>query len=394
MRRFACLIGCAAAGAAIFPGAALAAPRALLDAPRAEDVAVAGGEVLVSEATARGKARLTAVPLAGGPARRVLTARPPGRGEYWTSRTRLASSAQLTALLVEFTDSEGTPRDWRVYAGPPSGPLAIVHRARLERQRRLWIPIELDVHGDRLLIQEIRLPLRDSAGPDILFRLTVHAPGASSPPLLQRRYGAPAVVAGDRLAYVRSRRPPLIRIIDWRSGHLADTIGLGRRSGEIMERHLDEEIEERHLDLGEDGRAVVELDGDLFAGAPGGRARPLPGTAGVPDLSAPQIVGERVAALAEARLDTLRVTCVAAPPPGCRGAVVLGFGGRAGQGRFRVAAGRQRLVQVRLTRRGLAAIRRQHGYDGVALLRLGARMADGRISREGGTGWVLVDRPR
>jgi hypothetical protein len=73
---------------------------------------------------------------------------------------------------------------------------------------------------------------------------------------------------------------------------------------------------------------------------------------------------------------------------------VLGVGGRAGQGRFAVPAGERRLVEVRLTRRGLAAIRRQHRFDGVALLRLGADVADGRVSREAEPGLVLVPRPR
>jgi hypothetical protein len=90
----------------------------------------------------------------------------------------------------------------------------------------------------------------------------------------------------------------------------------------------------------------------------------------------------------------VQVTCVAAPPPGCRGAVVLGVGGRAGRGRFAVPAGERRPAEVRLNRRGMAAIRRQHRFDGVALLRLGARVADGRVSREAGPAWVLVTRPR
>jgi hypothetical protein len=466
MRRPGCLVGCVVlAGVALHAAPAHAESRALLDAPHAEDVALAGGEVLVAGPTARGGARLTAVPLAGGAPRLRLLVGPPGRGK-WTSTTRLASSVRLTALLVEFTDPEGNTRDWRVYAGPPAGPLAVVHRVHLGKLRRwVWFPIGIDVHGDRLLIQEIRLALRGNVRPRFLFRLTVHAAGVSAPAVLQGRQGAPTVVAGDLLAHVGGRRRPLVRIVDWRTGRLAGRIGVPRFSGELVERHLD---------LAEDGRAVLELDGDLLAGAPGGRAAPLPGTAGAPDLSAPRIAGERVAALAEARLDSrrplvidpvgetrhwagprstaltalaadeatvawlangcvlaagledvagldsvpagpcpraevvldehdqelrgrivrARVTCVAAPPVGCRGAVVLGVGGRAGRGRFALPAGERRLVEVRLTRRGMARVRRQHRFDGVALLRLGARVADGRVSREAGPGWVLVTRPR
>jgi hypothetical protein len=466
MRRLACLVGFfSLAGPALWGAEAAAEPRALLDAPRAEDVAVAGGEVLVAATTARGGARLTAVPVGGGEPRSRLWVRPPGRGE-WTSMTELASSAQLAALLVDFTDPEGNTTEWRVYAGPPSGPLAIVHRARFVRQRPwLWFPIEIDVHGDRLVIQEIRVALREGVRPRFAFRLSVQSPGMSPARVPQGRFGAPTVVAGDRVAYLSLRRPLLVRIVDWRSGRLAGTIGLGRYSGEILERHLD---------LTADGRAVVELDGDLLAGAPGERARPLPGTADAPDLSAPRFAGERVAALAEARLDSrrpvivdpraatlnavgppssaataiaadettvawlangcvlaadvddvapldmvppgpcpraevvlhehdqklrgrilrVRVTCVAAPPPGCRGTVVLRFAGHAGEGSFRVPAGARRLVEVRLTRRGIAAVRRQFRLDGVALLRLGARVADGRVSREAGPGWVLIRSAR
>jgi hypothetical protein len=94
------------------------------------------------------------------------------------------------------------------------------------------------------------------------------------------------------------------------------------------------------------------------------------------------------------RIMRVTVMCVAAPPPGCHGAVALGRGGRAGQGRFRVMAGRRRVVSVRLTRSGMASVRRQFGFDGVALLRLGARVTDGRVSRESGTDWVLIDPPR
>jgi hypothetical protein len=462
MWRRTCLIGSLVLTGMLALGSVTsAAPRALLDSERAQDVAVAGGEVLVAAPTSRGGARLTAVPVGGGPARTVLHARSPGRGAG-DSTTRLASSAQLAALLVQFTDPEGNTREWRVYAGPPAGPLAIVHRVRLRRPGRIWFPNDLDVHGDRLLIQEIRRP-RPS------FRLTVHAPGVSPAPVPQGAFGAPAAVAGEQLAYLgvtgRADARPLIRVVDWRTGRLSGSIELRRHSGDILERHLD---------LADGGRAVVELDRKLFAGAPGERARRLPGTSGAPDLSDPRFAGGRVAALAESDLDALRpvvidpsaasmhvvgprstavtalaadertvawlangcvlatdvedvaplraiprgpcpraevvvdeddqklrgrslrvqVTCVAAPPPGCRGAVVLGFDGRAGRGRFLVRAGRRRVVRVRLSRRGVAAIRRQLRYDAVALLRLGARMADGRMSRNAGPGWILVDPPR
>jgi hypothetical protein len=461
MSRLGGLIGCVALVVAVHGGVAAAAPRALLDAERAEDVAVAGGEVLVAASTARGGARLTAVPVAGGPSRTVFRVAPPER-RGWTSTTRLVSSAQLAALLVEFTDQEGNTGEWRVYAGPPAGPLALVQRVRRRRPGRIWFPIDLDVHGDRLLIQEIRLPRPR-------FRLTVHAPGLSPASVPQGAFGAPAAVAGERLAYLgvtgRADARPLIRVVDWRTGRLSGSLDLDSPP---------DDIEEQHLDLAEDGRVVAAIDGRLLTGAPGERVDRLPGTSGAPDLSTPRFAGERVVALAGGPLDTqrpvvidpraatrhrlgprstaltslaadettvawlangcvlaanvddvaplkvvppgpcpraevvlgdhdrrlrgrslrVRVTCVAAPPPGCRGAVVLGFAGRAGKGRFRLATGRTRLVRVRLSRRGMAAVRRQLRHGPVAMLRLGARVADGRTSLEGEAGFVPVARPR
>jgi hypothetical protein len=56
-----------------------------------------------------------------------------------------------------------------------------------------------------------------------------------------------------------------------------------------------------------------------------------------------------------------------------------------------VGAGARRLVEVRLTRRGIAAVRRQHRFDAGAQLRLSARVIDGRVSHEAGSDWVLIN---
>ena len=278
MRRVACLVGLLiVAGTG---SEAVAEPRALLDAPRAGDVAVAGDEVLVAAGTARGGARLMAVPAVGGPARLVLEV--PARGRGWTSVLRLASSAQLTALLVAFLDANGTFRDWRVYAGPPAGPLALVQRVRHAGQRPVWTPIDLDVHGDRLVVQELRQPR-------FAFRLVARAPDGTAPPVLQgSRFGAPTAVAGDQLAYL-SRS--LIRIVNWRTGRLSGSIEVGRYSGDI---------EDRHLDMTDGARVVAAIDGRLLTGAPGVPVQELPGSGAVAGLSLPRFAGERVAALAPA----------------------------------------------------------------------------------------------
>jgi hypothetical protein len=444
MRRLACLAGIVAlALPALQSTGAAANPRALLDAPHADDVAVAGGEVLVAASTSRGGARLSAVPVAGGPARVVLALPPRGRG--WTSVLRLSSSAQLTAMLAAFLDPDGNFRDWHVYAGPPAGPLALVQRARLPRRGRIWPPIDIDVHGDRLLVQELRQP-------GFAFRLVVRAPDGTGPPVVQGRFGGPATVAGEQIAYLNRS---FIRIVDWRTGQLSSSIEVGRHSGEI---------EDRHMDMTDGARVVAAIDGRLITGAPGVPAQQLPGSAGVAGLTAPRFAGERVAALAPARrgaerpvvidpaagtlrrvgapsseltgiaaseatvawlangcvlaadvsggppppagaLDALPpgpcpraevdlgeagdrvrggvlrvpVICVAAPPPGCSGEVLLGKGGWAGRGRFQVPPGGRRSVRLRLSRRGIAQVRRHLRLYPIADFSMTARVEDGRL---------------
>jgi hypothetical protein len=463
MRRAACLVGLLAVGAvAMHGGMAAAAPRALLDAPYAEDVAVAGGEVLVAATTSRGGARLRAVPSAGGLPRVLLEVPPPGRG--WTSVPRLASSAQLTALVVAFIDPSGNFRDWQLYAGPPAGPLIQIQRVRRTGRVRVWTPIDVDVHGDRLLVQELRQP-------GFAFRLGVRAPDFVAPPVPQGRFGAPAAVAGDQLAYVgqsgRADGRSFIRLIDWRTGRESSSMELGRNSGDL---------EDRHLDMTDGGRVVAAIDGRLMTGAPGAPVGELPGSAGAVGLTAPRFAGGRVAALARARLGAARpvvidpaagtltrfgppstaltaiaasdatvawlangcvlagdaadvsplvedatppgacpraevelgeggerlrgrtlrvsVSCVAAPPPGCTGAVLLGRGGGwAGRGDFAVPPGVRRPVRVRMSRRGMAQVRRHVLRSGHAFLHMTARVDDGRVAREGaGAGSVLIER--
>jgi hypothetical protein len=464
MGRLPCLVGIAVLGlAASQAGGAAASMRALLDAPRAEDVAVAGGEVLVAAGTPGGGARLSAVPAEGGAARTVLEL--PPRGREWTSVLRLSSSAQLTAMLVAFLDSHGNFRDWQVHAGPPAGPLALVQRALLPRRGRIWPPIDLDVHGDRLLVQELRQP-------GFAFRLVGRAPDGTGPPVPQGRLGGPAAVAGEQLAYLDRT---LIRIVDWRTGQLSSTLAVGRHSGEI---------EDRQLDITDGARVVAAIDGRLLTGAPGAPVTPLPGSAGVPGLTAPRFAGERVAALAPARrgakrpvvidpaAGTLRtvgppsidlrgiaasdttvawlangcvlaadaspaaappgatsaqfppdapppgacpraevelglggdrvrgrilrvpVVCVAAPPPACRGEVLLGKGGWAGRGRFEVPPGGRRSVRVRLSRRGMAQVRRHLRLYPSADFSMTARVRDGRLipPRRGSFRGVSIER--
>jgi hypothetical protein len=458
MRRLACLVGFfVLASPALWGADAVAEPRALLDAPRAEDVAVAGGEVLVAATTDHGAVRVTAVPLAGGPAVRRLTVRSPGRD--WTAIARLVSSDRLAALLVTFDDPEGNFRVSRVYAGPPQGPFSLVRRVHRPARETVWIPVDVDVHADRLLIQELRLP-------DVAVRFTVRSPDASPVRRRQRPVSSSTALAGDLVANLRVPRgaPPSFWLVDWRTGEVRDSIALGEYS---------EDMRGRDLDLTEDGRLVAVLDGRLVSASPGETLRVVPGAEDGSRFSSPRFAGDRVAVLAGGRFDTYRpyivhpaagtrravgppstevtsiaagertvawlangcviaaeaddpssldalppgpcpraevvveegdqvvrgrtlrvvVTCVAAPD-GCRGAALLGRRGWAGTGRFHVAAGERRSVRIRVSPRGMRSIRRQLRRCCPPVLRLGARVADGRVGYGRAFAGVLISRIR
>jgi hypothetical protein len=59
--------------------------------------------------------------------------------------------------------------------------------------------------------------------------------------------------------------------------------------------------------------------------------------------------------------------------------VLLGKGGWAGRGRFQVPPGERRSVRVRLSRRGIAQVRRHLRLFPLAELYMTARVEDGRL---------------
>jgi hypothetical protein len=100
--------------------------------------------------------------------------------------------------------------------------------------------------------------------------------------------------------------------------------------------------------------------------------------------------GDRV----RGRVLRVPVICVAAPPPGCSGEVLLGKGGWAGRGRFQVPPGERRSVRVRLSRRGIAQVRRHLRLYPVADFSMTARVEDGRLVpyRQGSHRGVTIKR--
>jgi hypothetical protein len=410
--------GLVCAGALLLAGEAKAAPMALLDAPRATAVALAGSEVLVGRPASRGAARIDAVPIVGGPVRAVARMPRPRPGRLGRPVV-IASSAQLVAAVVEFYGERPIPARTQLWIGPPAGPLRREVDARFKT--RAWLPVAVDVDGDRVLVVEARVP-------DLQFRARVLVPGA--PP------------HGDRIAFVGvGTAGPAVKVVDWRTGAL-------------IERRPDGDVAD--LDFAADRRVVTAIEHEPFeapriagdrivafepsrfdatrpvlldsAGGPpvplglpstqaGGLAVDPSGAAwiangcvlyaplaGPPPTEPPpgacpraEMLVKGVDATLRGRRLRFRVACVAAPAAGCSGTLLVrgdelpGPGGNTpirGRGRFRVPAGTRRRVDVVLTRRSIpyvrAALRREHE----ASLAVGIRARDGR--GYGDTGALIV----
>jgi hypothetical protein len=206
---------------------ALAAPAAaqsgLVDDRRAVSVALSGPDVLVARTGRHGSVAVDAVPRAGGAVRRVFTL--PSSGRDAVAEARLVASPDRLALLVVLEPPDGA-LDFRIYGGPPAGPLGLDLRA-VATSRRVWIPFEHAVDGDRVLVQELRWAGRR-------LRARVLAPGAAPAvvPWAGRILGQSAI-AGDLVAFLGSERPgrdaPVEKLFvaDWRTGAIATTVHVG-----------------------------------------------------------------------------------------------------------------------------------------------------------------------
>jgi hypothetical protein len=113
-------------------------------------VALAGADVVVMSEHARGRVKLVAVPPTGGKARTLLSVR---HGALGHGPTDLAASPQRVAAIVEIEGTKRRPDEWRVYSGPPSGPLQLVRQTR-DTDGDAWIPYTVSVDGDRMLLVE------------------------------------------------------------------------------------------------------------------------------------------------------------------------------------------------------------------------------------------------
>ena len=437
------LLGGLVAAVLLVAAPAQADPVALVDAPWAQDVALAGGEVVVAGGTPAHGIRVEAIPVAGGASRTVLTVSRPG-----LEGLSVVATSQLVAVLAFFEERDRP--EIRLYTGPPAGPLAL--RRRVRATLRTWFPFALDADADRLLVNEGRLYPRPG------FRARVLVPGAAAERVPWKGAVLDPVLAGDRVAFAGTQRRGAQARID-------RFFVISRRTGAVeasAKLRPDDELEEGNIDVAPDGRAVAAFDGSLLAIGPG--AAPVRTGGG---FTAPRFSGDGIAALQEGRFYArapvvlapgappraighpsayveafeadgagatwigngcvlyaardgaapseppagpcpraelvheeddqrlrgrrlrIRLTCVAAPLAGCRGTALLGRRGRIGKRAFALPAGSMRTVAIRLTDRGVRRVRAARRRHDVAIFGLSARVADGRAH---GTGSVVVAR--
>jgi hypothetical protein len=439
----------ACAAALLVAPAAQADPVPLLDAPTAQDIALAGNEVIVPRPGARGRVTVDAVSVTGAAPRRLLTASGPGKG--WGANPFVSASPTRVAVTVFYDKPNlrlGDGVQWRLYTGPITGPLRLEYSAR----RKGWHPIDTAVDGDRVLVSEGKFTLFGT-------RLRLFEPGAA-PRVLPWGNGvdAPIALAGDHLAYAGSSQSgadaPFNRVF------VADPLtGVRQVSMAVSDPG--------ELDVAADGRVVVDYRNGLVSAAPGVPKATLPGSKRLfkprftgaavaavertsffgtvrpvvldPGAAAPRPVGvptgdiqtldgndQGVAWIgngcvlfaaagssapseppagpcprAEVQLDgadqTLRgrrvrmvATCVAAPASGCVGRARLRFHGAAGSAPFDVAAGARQLFNMTISQRAARLVRQRVHRKGFAVLPLRTQLQDGRPSEADRV--VLIDK--
>src|SRR5690348_6771227 len=119
---------------------ASAAPIAIRHDRDATAIALAGPDVLVASESSRHGTRVVAAPRTGGKPRLLL--RVPKAGLTFDANA-LAASAQRVAVMIEIDH----PEEYRVYSGPPSGPLQLVRRTP-NPHGDAYIPFAVSVDGD------------------------------------------------------------------------------------------------------------------------------------------------------------------------------------------------------------------------------------------------------
>jgi hypothetical protein len=419
------VILCAVMALLVAAPSASGATISLRDDPRGVGVALAGPDVLVMRELRNGTTQVVAVPRTGGRARRLLSVR--SVQPVFEAYGHLSASDARVALITEILDRREQTVEWRVYSGPPSGPLQIVRRIP---DRAGWEPALVDVDGDRVLIVESR-----EEG-DEAVRAHILDPALGLVPIgWASRAMIPVAIAGGRAA-VYAPRPRRVAVVDLATGAEQAAVLQGRPTD---------------VDLAADGRVAVSTPRGIAVASPGAPPHTVPGSrdlwgarfagtgitafeepghpvtvgsdgartilgpssrvltafaadpqglawvangcvryAALPVTdSAPQAgdpcptteIGLYYIAKSRLRGRTVRVPvrCVTAPTGVCRG-TVLGRDGEGGRrvvarGRFAVPVGKERKVPMRIER---GTVRRFHRKN-FGFLLIDARIPDGRI---------------
>ena len=422
-----------------------AATVGVYDGPDLSAVALAGPDAIVLRQASDARSQLVAVPRGGGTPQTVLTVKRMNFVFENESR-RLAASAARVALIAEIEDAQDRTVEWRVYSGPPRGPIGVVRALPI---REAWVPALVDVDGDRVLIVEAR---PESDGP---IRAFLFDSVAGLVPIPWARASALPLEISGGFAAASMAGPNRVAVLDLATGAELATVPLPDR-----ERGED-------LSLAPDGRVAVATQAGVMVAGPGAAARLLPGTKGlkrvhlagetlsgidkagravalpvggggittlgpptnvfvdatgdasgfawiangcarvaaIPISTAPTRPGDpcptteiAYAYIASTRLRgrtiTVPVGCTAAPRGVCRGTAIArifeGDGKAAATGRFAIPVGKSRTVKLRVTRAALAEFRR----EGFGNLVMDARIPNGRIGAGGdGSAELGVDLP-
>ena len=422
-----------------------AATVGVYDGPDLSAVALAGPDAVVLRQASSERSQLVAVPRGGGKPQTVLTVKRMNFVFEDESR-RLAGSAARVALIAEIEDAQDRTVEWRVYSGPPRGPIGVVRTLPI---REAWVPALVDVDGDRVLIVEAR------PEPDGPIRAFLFDSAAGLVPLPWARASALPIEISGGFAAASMAGPNRVAVLDLATGAELVTVPLADR-----ERGAD-------LSLAPDGRMAVATRAGVYVAGPGVAARLVPGTkglkrvhlaagtlsaidktgravalpvdggritplglptnvfvdatgdatgyawvangcahvAGIPVSTAPTRSNDpcptteiAYAYIASTRLRgrtiTVPVGCTTAPDGVCRGTAIArifeGDGKAAASGRFAIPVGKSREVKLRVTRAALAEFRRE-GYGNLVM---DARIPNGRIGAGGeGSAELGVDLP-
>jgi hypothetical protein len=221
-----CAFGAAPAGAATV---------GVYDGPDVSAVALAGPDAIVLRQASGERSRLVAVARGGGKPQTVLTVNRM-HPLFEDEPRRLAASAARVALIAEIEDARDRTVEWRVYSGPPRGPIGVVRALPI---REAWVPALVDVDGDRVLIVESR------PEPDGPIRAFLLDPVAGLVPIPWARASALPIEISGGFAAAAMAGPNRVAVLDLATGAELVTIPLSNR-----ERGAD-------LSLAPDGRVAV-----------------------------------------------------------------------------------------------------------------------------------------